>query len=128
MNPRRSIYLSSFAHQNPIPAASVVGQMLFSGAITGRDPRTHEMPATMAAQCANIFFYIRAIMEEAGGSIDTIGKITFHLGEYRDRAALNIEWLKMFPDEATRPARQVLAAELDGGALIHADMVAVLEG
>ena len=32
----------------------------------------------------------------------------------------------MFPDPANRPARQVMAAQLDGGAVVHCDLFAVL--
>jgi hypothetical protein len=34
----------------------------------------------------------------------------------------------MFPEPANRPARQVMAASLDGGALVHAELVAILPG
>lgn len=125
MHQRRSIYLDSFAHKNPIPAASRIGPFLFSGALTGRDPSTGEMPELLGEQCTNVFSLIRGLMEAEGGSTDHIGKITFHLADYRDRAALNQQWLSMFPDPATMPARQVLSASLDGGALIHANLVAV---
>jgi hypothetical protein len=53
-------------------------------------------------------------------------KLTVRLADYGDRDALNREWLAMFPDPDSRPARQVLAAHLDGGALIHCDLLAVL--
>ncbi|MFF2840567.1 RidA family protein [Paenarthrobacter sp. NPDC057981] len=125
MNQRRSIYLENFSHKNPIPVASRIGPFLFSGALTGRDLRTRDMPESLEEQCANIFTLVRLVLEAEGGSTDQIGKITFHLADYRDRAALNREWLDMFPDPAAMPARQVLAASLDGGALIHADLVAV---
>ncbi|MEL5991807.1 RidA family protein [Microbacterium phosphatis] len=125
--PRRtSIHIPGFAHANPIPAASLVGSLLFSGALTGRDPRTGELPGAIDAQCANVFAHVRALMSAAGGTTDDIAKLTFHLADYRDRDALNREWLTMFPDAGSRPARQVIAAQLDGGALVHADLVAVL--
>lgn len=50
-----------------------------------------------------------------------------HLAEHRDRAALNRAWTAMFPDPATMPARQVIAASLDGGALMHTDLIARLD-
>ncbi|TRW47003.1 RidA family protein [Georgenia yuyongxinii] len=126
--PRRtSIYLPGFGHENPIPVASRIGPFLCSGVLTGRDPATSEMPDGLDEQCANVFTHVRALMTAAGASTDDIVKMTFHLASYRDRAALNREWLAMFPDPASRPARQAMAATLDGGALIHCDLVAVLE-
>lgn len=54
-------------------------------------------------------------------------KMTFWLVDFRDRAALNREWLAAFPDQASRPARHVVKAELDNDLLVQADIVAVLD-
>lgn len=123
---RRSIQVGGFAHDNPIPAASRIGPFVFSGAVTGRDPRTRTMPAGLDAQCANLFHHVREIIEAAGGTTADIAKMTFWLRDYRDRAALNREWLLMFPDPASRPARHALAATFDGDTLIQGDFTAVL--
>lgn len=122
-----SIDLSGFGHANPIPAASRIGPFLASGALTGRDPETREMPAGLDQQCANVFTHVRALLTVGGGTPDDILKLTFHLADPSDREALNREWLTMFPDPRHRPARQVIAARLDGGALIHCDLLAVLD-
>jgi enamine deaminase RidA (YjgF/YER057c/UK114 family) len=113
-------------HANPIPAAARIGPFMASGAITGKDPVSGQMPETMALQCANVFAQVRALMTAAGGTTQDILKMTFHLADFRDRGALNSEWLSMFPDPNSRPARQAIAAGLDGGALIHCDLLAVL--
>ncbi|WP_343235008.1 RidA family protein [Streptomyces sp. SID10853] len=125
--PRRvSVHLPGFGHANPIPVASRIGPFLASGALTGRDPATGEMPQDIEAQCATVFTHVRALMAAVDGTTDDILKMTFRLAEYRDRTALNQEWTAMFPDPADRPARQVVAAQLDGGALVHCDLLAVL--
>ncbi|MEU6192158.1 Rid family hydrolase [Streptomyces sp. NPDC047061] len=126
MTRRTSIDLPGFSHANPIPAASRVGPFLASGAITGRDPETREMPPGLDEQCAHVFHHVRTLLDVAGATTDAILKMTFHLVDYRDRDALNREWLAMFPDPASRPARQVVAAQLDGAALVHCDLLAVL--
>ncbi|MFF2631472.1 RidA family protein [Microbacterium sp. NPDC058021] len=122
-----SIEIAGFAHANPVPAACRIGPFLFTGVLAGRDPVTTQMPASLEAQCANVFAHMREVVAAVGGSTDDIAKITFWVADYRDRDALNREWLRMFPDAASRPARQVMAATLDGGALIHADLIAVLD-
>lgn len=127
MSGRVSIEIAGFAHANPVPAACRIGPFLFTGVLTGRDPVTTQMPASLQAQCANVFAHMREVVAAVGGSTDDIAKITFWVADYRDRDALNREWLRMFPDAASRPARQVMAATLDGGALIHADLIAVLD-
>lgn len=126
MTKRISVELPGFSHANPIPAASRIGPFLASGAITGRDPVTREMPPSLDQQCANVFSHVRALLAAAGGTPADILKMTVHLADYRNRDALNRQWLAMFPDPASRPARQVVAAELDSGALIHCDLLAVL--
>lgn len=126
MSRRVSVYPPGFGHENPVPVASRIGPFLASGVLTGRDPETSELPAALDAQIVNVFAHVRSLMESAGGSADDILKMTFHLVDYRDRAALNREWTALFPDAASRPARQVMAATLDRGALIQADLLAVL--
>jgi 2-iminobutanoate/2-iminopropanoate deaminase len=123
---RTSIDLPGFEHRNPIPAASRIGPFLASGALTGRDPATGEMPATLDAQMAHVFGHVRTLLATAGGSTDDLLKLTVHLADPRDRDALNREWLAMFPHADRRPARQVVAARLDGDALVHCDLLAVL--
>jgi 2-iminobutanoate/2-iminopropanoate deaminase len=125
---RVSVEIEGFAHANPIPAASRIGNLLVSGLVTGRDPATGEMPAGLDAQCANVFTHVRALMAAAGAGTDDIIKMTFWLADPRDRAALNREWLAMFPDPAGRPARQAMAALLDAPTLVQCDLMAVLPG
>lgn len=119
--------MPEFTHANPIPAASRKGPFLFSGAFTGRDPVTRELPEGLDAQTANIFAHVRAVMAAAGGSTDDIVKMTFWLVAFRDRAALNREWLLMFPDPESRPARHAVRASLDEGVLVQADLTAILD-
>jgi 2-iminobutanoate/2-iminopropanoate deaminase len=124
---RRSIHTAGFSHANPVPAASRIGPFVFSGAITGRDPQTREMPPDLDTQCATMFRHIREIVEAAGGTTGDIAKLTVWLRDHRDRDALNREWLAMFPDPQSRPARHALPAPDDGGTLIRCEFVAILE-
>lgn len=123
---RESVFLSGFSHANPIPAASRVGPFLASGVLTGKDTISGEMPSTLEQQCANVFIHVGALLQAAGGSTDDILKMTFWLADYRDRASLNSQWEAMFPLPESRPARQAIAAKLDGGTLIQCDLLAVL--
>lgn len=125
---RRSIVIAGFGHSNPVPAASLIGQHLVSGVLTGRDPVTKEMPADLDPQVANVFAHVRELMDAAGGTTNDIIKITVWLAEdrYRDREALNREWTSMFPSPDDRPARQVMSARFDGATLVQCDLQAVL--
>jgi enamine deaminase RidA (YjgF/YER057c/UK114 family) len=124
---RQSVNFPGFSHQNPIPNASRVGNIVMSSVIGGTDPGTRELPPTLEAQAANVFGYIRSAVEAAGGTTEDIVKINFFVRDpATQRAALNAEWLKMFPDPNARPARHTQALPADSRALVQADFVAVL--
>ncbi len=125
---RQSVNFPGFSHQNPIPNASRIGNVMMSSVISGVDPGTRNYPATLAGQVGNIFTHIRRAVEAAGGTPDDIIKITFYVRDQAaGRAALNEEWVKMFPDPLSRPARHTLAAGGDGPSLVTCDFVAVFQ-
>jgi len=127
MQRRQSINGSRARHENPIPNACRVGNIVMSSVIGGANPGTRELPATLEQQIANVFDYIRHDIEAAGGSLDDIIKITFWVKDpAKQRAALNTEWVKMFPDPASRPARHTQHLPADSRALVQADFIAVL--
>jgi 2-iminobutanoate/2-iminopropanoate deaminase len=126
MQRRESIYLPGFKHKNPIPNACVIDGLLMSGVILGIDPVTGDMPATIEAQCANLFSHVRAIVEAAGGAPSDILKITVWLRDLSQRQAVNDEWLKLFPDHADRPARHALPLTAEGASLVQCDVIAKL--
>ena len=127
MPKRPSVNFPGFSHSNPIPNASRIGNLMMSSVISGVDPGTRNYPGTLAGQVANIFTHIRRAVEAAGGTPDNIVKITFYAQDQgASRAALNEEWVKMFPDPDARPARHTLASGGSGPSLITCDFVAVL--
>ncbi|GGA75585.1 enamine deaminase RidA [Pseudoclavibacter endophyticus] len=123
---RRSIELPGFGHENPIPVASRIGPFVYSGAITGKNLETRAFPDSLDEQVAIVFGRIRDLMAVAGGTVDDIIKLSVHLADPSDRSALNREWLAMFPDADSRPARHVSGGELSGGALVNVELVAIL--
>jgi 2-iminobutanoate/2-iminopropanoate deaminase len=122
---RKSIEIQGFAHKNPIPAASRIGNMLMTGIITGTDPATGKLADTLEAQCANVFHHVRSIMQAAGGSTDDIIKMNVWMADRGKRDVLNAEWTKMFPEPDARPARHTSQTALEGGQLIVCDITAV---
>jgi len=124
--PRKSVHVEGYRHMNPIPAASCVRGVLMSGVVTGRDPATGQLPATIDEQCAHMFQHVRNIVEAAGGTSADILKLTVWLKNPGDREALNREWVAMFPDPDSRPARHTLALSDSGEALVQCDVTAVL--
>ncbi|MBV8927172.1 MAG: RidA family protein [Bradyrhizobium sp.] len=123
---RKSIHIGGFKHANPIPNACRIGSLVMSGVILGRD-NDGQMPATLEAQCTNMFAHMKATVEAAGGTTADIIKMTVWLKDRSQRAPLNAEWLKMFPDEHSRPARHSLQSDMEGGALVQCDFTAVID-
>jgi 2-iminobutanoate/2-iminopropanoate deaminase len=115
---RRSVEVGSFSHVNPIPVASRVGNVLMSGVIPGRG-------ASIEEQCAQMFRTIHNILESAGGTTANILKVTVWLRDPGNREALNSEWVKMFPDPESRPARHTLPLSGGGESLVQCDVTAV---
>ena len=127
MAKRQSVNFPGFSHGNPIPNASRIGNLLMSSIISGVDPGTRNLPTEMAKQVTNLFTHIRAAVEAAGGTPDDIIKINFWMKEPSSgRAALNDEWVKMFPDPDSRPARHTLTLGPDSNAQVTCDFTAVL--
>jgi enamine deaminase RidA (YjgF/YER057c/UK114 family) len=126
MAERKSVNIEGFKHANPIPNAARIGNLVVSGAILGRDSTTGEMPPTVAGQCALVFRHMRSIVEAAGGTPADIIKVTVWLKDPSKRDDLNAEWLAMFPDPASRPARHTLKDVSDGPQLVQCDFMAVL--
>jgi 2-iminobutanoate/2-iminopropanoate deaminase len=127
MAKRKSVNFPGFSHQNPIPNASRIGNLMMSSVMSGVDPGTRNLPPTLEGQVANIFRHIRACVEAAGGTVDDIIKVTFWMKQpSTGRAALNGEWEKMFPDPASRPARHTQVLGADSAALVNCDVVAVI--
>jgi enamine deaminase RidA (YjgF/YER057c/UK114 family) len=125
MAKRKSIEIEGFKHTNPIPAACRLGNMLMTGIITGADPKTGKLATTLEEQCANIFRHVRSIMAAAGGSTGDIIKMNVWMTDRSRRDVLNAEWVKMFPDATSRPARHTSQTTLEGGQLIVCDITAV---
>lgn len=123
---RKSIYIEGFGHKNPIPAAARIGNLVASGIIYGLDVKTGKPAATLEEQAKLMFQHLKAIVEEAGGTVDDILKLNLWMVDRSKREAVNAEWLAMFPDAATRPARQAMQGELGAGILVQCDFLAVI--
>jgi 2-iminobutanoate/2-iminopropanoate deaminase len=128
MSHRKNIHIDGFAHKNPIPNASVIGDMLVTGLIMGRDTQSETVPDTIEEQCAILFRHIRDIVDAAGGTTDDIIKMNVWLKDPSDRSALNAEWTAMFPDPENRPVRQASSLEGDSVVMSQCDFMAVVGG
>ena len=123
---RSSISVKGLSHRHPVPNACRIGNMVFSGAIHGVNSITHELPTEIADQSANVFANMLAIVEAAGGSARDVIKVEIYLRDSHDRDAVNTEWVRMFPDPESRPARHVRPLPPDSPSLVQCEFIAVI--
>lgn len=123
--PRNSIYVNEIAHQSPIPNASRIGNIIVSGLIRGADPATSKLADSLEQQCAYMFVHMRETVEAGGGTVEDIIKVTVWMKELT-RQPVNDQWVRMFPDPTSRPARQILEVPMEPGVLVQCDFMAVI--
>jgi 2-iminobutanoate/2-iminopropanoate deaminase len=126
MAKREVLHIKGSHHQNPIPTAVKIGNMVYTSAIIGSDPDTGEIPENVQEEVSNLFHYIREIMELAGGTTDDIAHLSVLVTDREYKKNVNVEWLKMFPKEDNRPARHTNVQNLREGLRVQIEMTAVL--
>jgi enamine deaminase RidA (YjgF/YER057c/UK114 family) len=126
MAKRTVIEIPGLSHNAPIPLGAKIGNMVFSSAISGKDPVTGVLSPDPDQQADVLFQNIRRFMEKAGGTPENIGHVTVFLKDEKYRESINKEWVKMFPDEYNRPARHAVTGDLRGQMLFQVELIAVL--
>src|SRR5438477_1243481 len=115
MPARESIEIPGLSHGVPIPNGCKIGNMLFSSGLAGRDTASGSVPEDPDVQAAAMFENVRTLMKNAGGSPENIAYMKVYLADEKHRDSVNKEWVKMFPDEHSRPARHAIPAPIRGG-------------
>src|SRR5262245_13014324 len=129
MAKRKSINYPGFKHQNPIPNASRIGDVVMSSVIGGRDPQTGTTPPDLAGQVTKVFKQIRLCIEAAGGTPDHITKVEFgKKAPPPGGAARNEEGVKLSPAGAARPARHTQQLGADSPQHVSCAFTAVIGG
>lgn len=123
---RRSIDIDSFAHVNPIPAASRVGPLVVSSIIPPFNAGERKVPDDIQDCIRNIFLHIGNMLTAADAGWEHVAKITFYVNDIKYREELNDQFVEHFPDPASRPARYTALAE--GGPKVSAEFIAYVEG
>lgn len=126
MAKRKSIHIPGMEHGAPIPNGVVIGNMVFSSAIGGKDAKTGVMSDDPDEQAEAMFRNLRLFMETVGGSPDNIAYMKVYLKDEKYRDNVNGSWEKMFPDSHDRPARHALKVDLRGKNLFQIEVTAVL--
>ena len=114
-------------HRNPIPTCVVLGDLILPSVIAGGDPKGGGIIKDPEKQVEQAFVNMQNIVEAAGGSLNTIGKVVVYLKDPGHRPLVNQQWVRVFPKE-NRPARHIIHdTELPGDMVIQMDVIAMLE-
>ena len=103
---RQIVYTQKAAKPPPTYSQAVkAAGLVFVSGTAPTDPATGAFKGTtVQEQTRQCLTNIRAILEEAGSSLDKIVSVTIVLADEDDFAGMNEEWLKWFPSHP--PARQ----------------------
>ena len=124
---RESFNVTPSIHQNPIPTACRVGNVLFTSVIGGRDPETGAAPQSIEEQAANAFKNLANILAAAGAKPSDVARVTVFISDPSARPHVNKPWTEMFPDEASRPARHTIVQGGDGPSSVLIEAIAVIQ-
>lgn len=125
---REVVQIPGIPHNAPLPTGAKIGNIVRSSAISGRDPVSHDLSKDPDRQAEALFHNVRAFMEKAGGSPDNIIHMTVYVLDPQYNEVINQEWVKMFPHENSRPAREshVKTDGMYGGRFFEVSLMAVL--
>jgi 2-iminobutanoate/2-iminopropanoate deaminase len=109
----------------PYSQAIIQGDLVFTSGQIALDPASGEMTGkTAAEQAEQVCRNLRAVLEEAGSSLDRVIKTTCFLADMGDFAAFNEVYGRHF---SGKPARSTVAVkELPRKALVEIEAVAAI--
>jgi enamine deaminase RidA (YjgF/YER057c/UK114 family) len=109
--------------KHPNPLGTRIGGLLISAGIGGQDPAGREVDRQAARALSNL----RALVEQAGGSLADLAQVTVTEDDYAHTPIIEEEWRKLFPDPTAEPARHIMAfGGREGSYQIQVHAIAVL--
>lgn len=111
----------------PYSQGNIFGNLLFTSGQVPLDPATGEIVgATIEEQTTQVFKNVKAILEEAGSSLDKVLKTTVFITDINDFAKVN-EIYATFFTEGLYPSRSAVeVSKLPKGALVEVETIAYI--
>ena len=114
-------------HRNPIPTCVRLGNLILPSVISGISGLPDGVKLTPEEEIERAFQRMKKLIEGAGGSLQSIGKVTVYMYDFKHRELVNKSWLKMFPDPDNRPARHCIPLPTPGLAVVSLDVIATVD-
>jgi 2-iminobutanoate/2-iminopropanoate deaminase len=124
---RDNFEIPGVGHHDPIPMGAKVGTSFYSSGIGGYDPKTGKQAQSLESQAELAFENLRALMAQAGGSLDSVAHLTILLRDYRAQSTVMKNLLETFPDKDKRPACHQMALGLPGSNLIQLHAAGIID-
>ncbi len=111
---------------DPVPLGIRVGDLIHGLRISGRDPKSGDLPEGIEAQLENAYANLRTCVENAGAALENVAQVSMFFADFpADRGAMNPPWVNTFPDDADRPTYKFMPARLPAGERVHFEFFAV---
>src|SRR5215211_5861327 len=110
----------------PLSAAVRLRYLVWTAGHTGRDPKTGEMPDGIEAQTRNTLENIKAALEAAGSSWNSVVKVNVYLSDIALRNTFNEIYFEYVPSD--KPGRTAIGnVGFEGNTVVEVECVAVVE-
>jgi 2-iminobutanoate/2-iminopropanoate deaminase len=123
---RRNFEIPGVAHHDPIPMGASLGTRFYSSGVGGYDAKTGKQAETLERQAELAFENLRALMAQAGGTLDSVAHLTMMVRDHRAHSAVMKSFLESFPEKDKRPACHEMALGLPGTNLIQLHAAGIL--
>ena len=98
---------------------------IFAQGLSAADPTSGVVAGTLKEQAQACFARMRELVQNGGGSLDNVARVTAYVLSAEDREPLYALWDALFPRPDDRPAFKVLTGPLPPGRRIQLDVIAV---
>lgn len=121
---RRSVHLPGVEHASPIPTGCRIDNIVFSSGIFG----TEEDGTCLldeGRQTERMFANLRRFLAAAGVGPEDVVRATLFAEDPSLRPAIDEQWVQLFPDPESRPARHLIIQALPLDFKVEIEVVAV---
>ena len=130
ISPNRSNHeIEGHGHHDPIPMGARLGNLFCSSGVSGVDPTSNdklEPVEGIEGQAAHGLQNLISLIQSGKGVAEDIGLVTILVQDYADLVHIDKEWVRAFPNEATRPARQIMKMGVQRKSRVQYHMIGVI--
>ena len=106
-------------HENPIPHAARISDLIMSSSISGKNPKTKSYSFDKRKQIALAFKHFEALLEECKLEPQDVLKVEMYFQSKEDRNIVNEFWNNLYQNESYRPARLSHQSSLPKGCVFQ---------